>query len=89
MGDLETLKTITALGFLAHNVEDGVDQLGTLSVVTLGPVIASTGLAKDEVIWAEQLAVRTGTNGIHSARFQVDQDSARNILATTGFVIVH
>merc|ERR1712216_719456 len=43
--ELEALKTIARLGLLADNVEHGVDQLGTLSVVTLGPIVTSASLA--------------------------------------------
>merc|ERR1712100_469871 len=37
VGDLETLEAIATFGFLADNVEDGVDELSTFGVVTLGP----------------------------------------------------
>ena len=33
MGDLETLKAITALGFLADDIKDRVDELSSLSIV--------------------------------------------------------
>ena len=53
VGELESLKTVTALGLLPHNVEDAVHQLGTLCVVALGPVVAGAALAKDKVVWPE------------------------------------
>lgn len=37
---LEALKAIASLGFLAYHLEDVVYQLGTLCVVTLGPVVS-------------------------------------------------
>lgn len=35
VSDLETLETVARLSLLADNIEDGVNQLSTLSVVTL------------------------------------------------------
>merc|ERR1719399_1022340 len=37
VGDLEALEAVAALSLLADNVEDGVDELSTFGVVTLGP----------------------------------------------------
>jgi hypothetical protein len=82
VGDLETLEAVTALGLTTDNVKDVVDELSTLSVVTLGPVVASTRLAENEVVGTEQLAERTGTDGIHGTGLEIDEDGARNILVT-------
>jgi hypothetical protein len=65
VGELETLEAVTGLGLLADNVKDGVDQLSTLGVVTLGPVVTSTVLAEHEVVGAEDLTVGTGADGVH------------------------
>ena len=40
VGDLEALKAVTALSLATNNIENLVDKLSTLSVVTLGPVVA-------------------------------------------------
>lgn len=80
MSDLETLEAVAALGLTTDDIQDLVDQLGTLSVVTLGPVVASTGLTEDEVVGAEQLAEGTGTDGVHGTGLEIDEDGARNIL---------
>ena len=40
VGDLETLEAVTALCLTTNNIQDLVDQLGTLSVMTLGPVVS-------------------------------------------------
>jgi hypothetical protein len=50
MGELESLKAIAGLRFLAHYIKNGVDQLGSLSVMSLGPVITSTSLSEHEVV---------------------------------------
>ncbi len=62
MTDLESLKTVTSLGLLSDDVEDLVDELGSLSVVTLGPVVTSSRLTEDEVVWSEQVTERTSSD---------------------------
>jgi hypothetical protein len=84
VGDLETLKAVAALSLTADNIEDVVNQLSTLSVVTLGPVVASTGLAENEVVRAEKLTEGTSTDGVHGTRLKIDEDGARNILVAGG-----
>jgi proteasome assembly chaperone (PAC2) family protein len=84
VGDLETLEAVAALGLATDNVEDLVDELGTLSVVTLGPVVASTGLTEDEVVGAEELAERTGADGVHGTGLQIDEDGTGNVLVAGG-----
>ena len=64
------------------------DQKNTFSVVTLGPVVTSTRLSKDKVVWAEQLTVWTGTDRVHGTWFQIDQNGTWNVLAASGFVEV-
>lgn len=80
VGDLETLEAVAAFGLTTDNVEDLVNELSTLSVMTLGPVVASTGLAEDEVVGAEELAEWTSTDSVHGAGLEIDEDSAGNIL---------
>merc|ERR1712100_763794 len=53
VGNLETLKAVTALSFLSDDIEDGVDELSTFGIVTLGPVVTGTSLSEDEVVWSE------------------------------------
>jgi hypothetical protein len=47
------------------NDQDGIDELGTLGVVTLGPVITGTALAEHEVVRAKDLAERTSANWVN------------------------
>ena len=82
VGDLETLEAVASLSLAADNIDDLVDELGTLGVVTLGPVVTSTRLAKDEVVGAEELAKGTGTDSVHGTRLQVDENGTGNILVT-------
>jgi len=69
VGDLETLEAVTAFSFLSNDIEDGVDQLSTLSVVTLSPVVTGTTLTEDEVVWSEKLTEWASSDGVHCAWF--------------------
>mmetsp|Transcript_12357 Transcript_12357/g.25957 ORF Transcript_12357/g.25957 Transcript_12357/m.25957 type:complete len:484 (+) Transcript_12357:61-1512(+) len=89
VADLEALEAIAGLGLLAHNVEHGVDQLSTLCVVSLSPVVASTGLAEHEVVGAEDLTVRAGADGVHGTGLKIHQDTAGHIATAGGLVEVH
>ncbi len=80
VGDLETLEAVTSLSLATDNVEDLVNKLGTLSVMTLGPVVTGTGLTEDKVVWAEELTEWTSADGVHGSWLQVDEDSTRNVL---------
>jgi hypothetical protein len=84
VGDLETLEAVAALGLAAHDVEDLVDELGTLGVVTLGPVVSGARLAEDEVVGTEELTERTGADGVHGTRLQIDEDGTRDVLVARG-----
>merc|ERR1711966_419116 len=88
VGDLETLEAIAGLGFLADDVEDGVDELSAFGVVTLGPVVTSAGLSKYEVVGAEELAERSSADGVHGAGLEVHEDSAGYVAAAGGLVEV-
>jgi len=88
MGDLETLKAVATLGLTTNNVKDLVNQLRTLGVVTLCPVVASARLTEDEIVRTEKLSKRSSTNGVHCARFQVNEDSTGNELVSGGLVEV-
>lgn len=84
VGDLETLEAVASLGLTADDIDDLVNELGTLSVVTLGPVVTGTGLTEDEVIGAEELAEGTGADSVHGAGLQIDQNGTGNVLVTAG-----
>lgn len=80
MCDLESLEAVAALCLATHDVQNLVDQLCSLGVVALGPVVTGAGLTEDEVVGAEKLTKWTGTNGIHGPWFKVDEDGTRDIL---------
>ena len=82
----ETLQAVTIFGFFTHDVENGIDQLSTLSVMSFSPVITGTRLTKDEVVGPEDLAVRAGSDAVHGAGLEIHEDSPRNITATGSLV---
>merc|ERR1712093_744686 len=88
VGDLETLEAVAALSLLADDVEDGVDELSTFGVVALGPVVAGTGLAEDEVVGAEELTEGSSADGVHGAGLEIHEDGAGDVTATGSLVVV-
>jgi hypothetical protein len=89
VGDLETLEAITTFSFLSDDIEDGVDEFSTFSVMTLSPVVTGSGLTEDEVIRSEELTERTSSNRVHCSGFEIHKDGSWNISATSGFVEVN
>jgi len=88
VGDLETLEAITALSFLADNIEDGVNKLGTLGVMSLGPVVTGSGLSEDKVVGAEELTERSSADGVHGTGLEIHEDGAGDVTTAGGFVVV-
>lgn len=83
VGDLEALEAVATLGLTTNDIENLINQFGTLSVVSLGPVVTSTRLAKDEVIGAEELSERSSADSVHGTRLQVDEDGTGDELVTS------
>ena len=88
VGQLESLKTIAALGFLPDNIKDGVDEFSAFCVVTLGPVVASAALTEHKVVWTENLTEWTGSDGVHGSGLQVYENGTGYIFASCGFIVV-
>jgi hypothetical protein len=88
VGDLETLEAVATFGFLSDDVEDGVDELSTFGVVTLGPVVTSTSLSEDEVVGSEELTERSGSDGVHGSGLEIHEDGSGDVSATGGLVVV-
>ena len=82
------MQTIARFGLLADNVKDGVNELGALGVVTLGPVVTGARLAKDKVVRSEDLTKGTRSDRVHCTGLQVDQDGTGHVLAAGGLVVV-
>jgi len=89
VGDLESLEAIATFSFLADNIEDGVNELSTFGVMSLGPVVTGTGLSENEVIGSEELSEGTGSDGVHGSGLEIHKDGSGNVTATSGFVVVN
>jgi hypothetical protein len=89
VGDLETLQAVAALSLLSDDIEDGVDELSTLGVVTLGPVVTGTGLSENEVVWSEKLTEWAGSDGVHGAWLKIHEDGSWDVSSTSGLVEVN
>ena len=72
MCHLEALKAVSIFSFLADHIHDIVNDLGALLVVALAPVVARAVLAKDHVVWAEELADVIGSDSVNYTWIRVD-----------------
>merc|ERR1719474_2403548 len=88
MSQLEALQAIARLRLLPDHISDAVHQLGPLSVVPLGPVVAGATLPEDEVVWAEDLTIGATSHRVHRAWLEVDEDCPWNIFPPRGLVVV-
>jgi len=57
--------------------------------MALGPVVTGAGLAKDKVVWAEELAKGSGTNTVHGTWFKVHKDGTRHVTSASRLVEVN
>jgi len=89
VGDLETLEAIATFGLLTDDVEDGVDELSTLGVVTLGPVVTGTSLTEDEVVWSEELTEWSSSDGVHGTWLEIHENGSWDVSTTSGLVVVN
>ena len=83
---MESLEAIATFSFLSDDIEDGVNEFSTFSVVTLGPVVTSTGLTENEVIWSEELSEWASSDGVHGSWLKIHKDGSWDVSATGGFV---
>ena len=60
----------------------------TLSIMALGPVVASTTLPKAEVVRPEDLAIVASSDRVHGARLQVNQNRPGNVVAIASLIVV-
>ena len=55
--------------------------------MSLGPVVSGSRLSKNEVVGSEDLSEGSGSDRVHGAGLQVDEDGAGNIFASGGLEI--
>ena len=82
--DEESLKTSALIGELSDSVEAEVNDLLTDGVVTTGEVVGGVLLTRDELLWVEELSVGAGSDLIDNGRLEIEEDSAGDVLASTG-----
>jgi hypothetical protein len=86
VSNLETLEAVTAFSFTTNDIKDLVNKLSTLGIMTLGPVVSSTGLTKDKVVWSEKLTEWTSSDCIHGSGLQINKHGTRNELVSRGLM---
>ena len=74
---------------LSDNIEYGVDEFSTFSVMTFSPVVTSTSLTENEVIGSEKLTEGSSSDGVHCTGFEVHEDGSWDKSTTSGFVIIN
>mmetsp|Transcript_18233 Transcript_18233/g.32229 ORF Transcript_18233/g.32229 Transcript_18233/m.32229 type:complete len:542 (+) Transcript_18233:1550-3175(+) len=89
VGDLESLKAVAALCFLADYVEYRVDELSSLSVMSLGPVVTSSGLSKYKVVGAKELSKGSCAYRVHGSGLEIHQDRAGHVASAGCLVKVY
>ena len=56
--------------------------------MTLGPVVSSSGLTEDEVIRAEELSERSGSDRVHGSGLEIHQNGSGNVTSASGLIEV-
>ena len=85
---LYTLQAIAVFSLFANDVENGVDQLGAFGIMTVGPIVTGAGLAEDEVVGAEDLAVGARSDAVHGSRFEIHKHGSRNVPSARGLIVI-
>ena len=88
MGDLEALEAVASFSFFSGDVEDGVNEFSSLSVVTLGPVVSGSGLTEDEVVRSEKLTEGSSSDGVHGSWFKIHKDGSWDVSSSSGLIVV-
>jgi hypothetical protein len=81
--DQETLETSALIGKLADAVENEVNELLSDGVVTTSVVVGSIFLARDELLWVEELAVGSSADFVNDGWLKINEDSAWDVLSGT------
>lgn len=89
MSQLESLQTIAGFGLFPDHVQHGVDEFSSFCVMALGPVVTSSGLSKDKVVWSEDLSEGAWPDGVHGTGLQVHEDGTGHVFAAWGFIVVY
>ena len=83
------MQAITVLSFFKNHIENRVDEFSSFNVMPLGPIVSSSRLAENEVVGPEDLAISTRSDVVHGTRFQIHENSTRNIATVACFIVVN
>jgi hypothetical protein len=83
--DKEALETSAVVSKLADAVKGEVDNFLSNGVVTTGVVIGGVFLTGDQLLGVEQLTVGSGADLVNDGGFEIEEHSARDVLAGTSF----
>ena len=85
MEDEESLQSCALVGQLAESVQDDINELFPDSVMTTGIVVGSIFFTGDELLWMEQLAVRSCADLVDHSWFQVHENCSGDVFASSSF----
>ena len=88
MGDLESLEAVASFSFLSGDIEDGVNEFSSFSVVSFSPVVSSSGLSEDEVVRSEELTEGSSSDGVHCSGFEIHKDGSWDVSSSSSFIVV-
>ena len=88
MSDLETLEAVASFSFFSCNVEDGVNEFSSFSVMSLSPVVSGSGLSEDKVVWSEELSEGSCSNGVHCSWFEIHKDGSWHVSSSGGLIVI-
>ena len=86
---LETLEAITSFSFFSNNIKHRINKFSTFSIMSFCPIVTSSSLSKNKVIWSEKLTKWSSSNGIHCSWFEIHKNSSWNKSTTGSFIIVN
>lgn len=64
---------------MPQNIEHRVNKLGSLGVITLGPVVTCSRLSVNKGIGPEEVGEGAGTDEIDDTGLEVDLDGSRDV----------
>merc|ERR1711997_337287 len=83
MEEKESLETSTLVGELPDSVQDEINNLLSDGVVSPGVVVGGVLLSVDQLFGMVELTIGSNSGLVNDSRFQVNEDSSWNMLATS------
>lgn len=74
---------------VTYHIQYWIDQLSTFGVMSFCPVVTGARLTEYEIVRTEDLSEWSGTNRIHGAWFQIDQNGTWYVFAARCFIVVN